>query len=256
VKLGVSHCSGVALIICLAFSIGGCKDNPLVYEEPVVAADRIEVYLAPGTSTVVHVTGGRAPYKITDGPDVTVVSASLVDTMQNSVNLSISAPASVAIGRITHVIVGDADEIGGGVTGDQPAPKEPHAIEKVQHGPNSVTIQIFIADVVTLSNDVQPIFTGKCATPMCHTGTSAPNGLVLDSGQSYGELVNVPAHATSCNGAPLVSPGNAAGSVLYERIVGTSCGPRMPYSLVGTDSLTSGEQSAIRIWIDQGALNN
>ena len=214
-------------------------------QELPVTASRTTVYLSPGSATSVFISGGRSPYGITDEPDTTVAIATLVDTAMHSVTLNIVPVESVAIGRITSITVGDADELmeGGG-------------LNRLAHGDNEVTIEVFISNAPSFTDDVQPIFTGRCATPTCHIGPNAPNGLVLDSGQSYGELVNVPAHAASCNGTLLVAPGNAVGSVLYDRIVGTSCGPRMPYSLVGIDSLTSAEQSAIRIWIDQGALNN
>jgi hypothetical protein len=150
-------------------------------------------------------------------------------------------------GFITTVSIGDADEIEEGGT-----------FEKVAHGEDEVTINIIIvAGGVSLSTDVQPIFDDRCATTGCHAGATAQLGLSLEGGVSYNNLVNVAASAPDCNGDPLVSPGNSAGSVLYKRIAGSMCGVRMPWSLIpGSDTLTTVEQTAIRDWIDQGALNN
>ena len=246
-KWSVSLLVIVAITVLLVLVMGSCTDqgDPVDTQEQPVTASSTTVNLAPGAATSVLISGGRAPYGITDEPDTTVVTASLADTTNDSVTLNITAAESVSVGRITSISVGDADEI-----------MEGGILERVAHGENEVTIQIIISVSVSLANDVQPIFTTNCATPSCHTGSTAPFTLVLDSGQSYGELVNVAARAPSCNGEPRVSPGNSAGSVLYKRISGYSCAPRMPFSILLSDTLTVSEQSTIRDWIDQGALNN
>jgi len=215
-------------------------------EGPVEAIPS-SVSLAPGQSTVVQISGGRPPYGITNTPEDTIATASLGDSTMSPVDLTITALASATVGFITSVSVGDADELGEG-----------SAFGKIAHGENEVEISIIIAPGgVSLASDVQPVFDANCALSGCHAGATAPFGLSLESGDAIGNLVNVPAAAADCNGDPRVLPGNSGGSVLYKRISGVMCGARMPFSFPpGSDTLTTAEQTTIRDWIDQGALNN
>ena len=244
-KLGVSvFRSAILASLIILVSCVDAGDPP---EEGPVEASVTSVSLAPGQSTVVQISGGRPPYGITAAPADTVAIATLGDATRIPVDLAITALASTTPGFITSVSVGDADELGGG-----------GAFGKVAHGENEVEISIIIAaGGVSLANDLQPIFDASCATSGCHAGATPQIGLSLESGLAYSKLVNVPAGAPDCNGNPRVSPGNSANSVLYKRVSGTACGVRMPWSLIpGSDTLTTAEQTAIRDWIDQGALNN
>ena len=88
-------------------------------------------------------------------------------------------------------------------------------------------------DNVSFSEDVQPIF-NKCT--QCHDGSPSPD---LREGNSYDALV--PGY---------VEPGNADGSLLYQRLPGV--GHPIPVDV----TLTRDEIGAIRGWINQGAENN
>ena len=109
------------------------------------------------------------------------------------------------------------------------------------------------ASGVSLSNDIQPIFSDKCV--ICHQG-SLPNGeLNLEPSRAYGELVN--ADSTE---SPLkrVAPGNPGQSYLIAKLNGTQAqvggsGAQMPY---GGPPLPSSQISTISNWIQQGATNN
>lgn len=108
---------------------------------------------------------------------------------------------------------------------------------------------------VSFATQIQPIFNSYCI--LCHvaTGGSTTYGnasfLPLDSGTSYGNLVDVP--ATYSSGTRVV-PGNSSGSVLYKRIGGTSDGAQMPKN--GPPYLSSEDQDLIKTWVDEGALDN
>ncbi|HEY0510574.1 MAG TPA: cytochrome c [Thermoanaerobaculia bacterium] len=96
------------------------------------------------------------------------------------------------------------------------------------------------------------IFTPVCAKAGCHAAGSAPSGLVLDAGQSYGNLVG---HASSESPLNRVSPGNPDGSYIILKLRGdpSITGERMP---LGGPYLTSAQIEGIAAWIRAGAPNN
>jgi len=97
------------------------------------------------------------------------------------------------------------------------------------------------------------IFTPVCARAGCHAAGSAPSGLVLEAGQSYGLLVG---HASSENSSlDRVSPGNPDRSYLILKLRGDPgiTGERMP---LGGPYLTSDQIAGIAAWIRAGAPND
>jgi mono/diheme cytochrome c family protein len=97
------------------------------------------------------------------------------------------------------------------------------------------------------------IFTPVCAKAGCHAAGSAPSGLVLEAGQSYGDLVG---HASSENSSlARVSPGNPDRSYIILKLRGdpSITGERMP---LGGPYLTADEIAGIAEWIRAGAPNN
>ena len=97
------------------------------------------------------------------------------------------------------------------------------------------------------------IFTPVCARAGCHAAGSAPSGLVLEAGQSYGLLVG---HRSTGNGSlDRVSPGNPEGSYLILKLRGDPgiTGERMP---LGGPYLTSDQIAGIAAWIRSGAPND
>ncbi len=99
---------------------------------------------------------------------------------------------------------------------------------------------------VDFTSQIQPIFANNgCET--CHGGSG---NLYLTPGQSYSNLVSVPASAP----VPVnrVEPGNADQSFLFWKVNCDSpgSGSRMPIG--GT--LSEADQALIRDWINQGAL--
>jgi mono/diheme cytochrome c family protein len=97
------------------------------------------------------------------------------------------------------------------------------------------------------------IFTPVCAKAGCHATGSAPSGLVLEAGQSYGNLVG---HAASENSAlARVAPGNPDASYIVRKLRGDPdiTGERMP---LGGPYLTADQIAGIAAWIRAGAPNN
>ena len=107
---------------------------------------------------------------------------------------------------------------------------------------------------VSFSRDIQPIFNANCV--ICHTGTSGPQGLSLDSGKAYGNLVNV--NSTEAPSLKRVAPGSPDKSYIINKLLGTQTqaggsGAQMPF---GAQPLSQATISLIQQWITAGAPNN
>ena len=98
--------------------------------------------------------------------------------------------------------------------------------------------EIPIPDVVSYSNDIQPLWDQDCVS--CHSpGTAAPD---LTAANSYKAL-------TTNN--KYVIPGNAASSVLHKSLMWDGALP-MPTTVKWSDS----KVALVDKWINDGALNN
>jgi len=111
-------------------------------------------------------------------------------------------------------------------------------------------------DSVSLSRDVQPIFSANCALSGCHAGSAPVLGQNLSSGLAYGSIVEVPAQEAP--GYFRVRPFFPDSSYLVHKIEGTpealgGFGARMP---LGAPPLTEEDIATIRSWIAAGAPNN
>jgi len=109
---------------------------------------------------------------------------------------------------------------------------------------------------ITLSGDVQPIFTANCAFSDCHAGTDPVLGQNLSEGQAYASIVNVTSQEVP--GLKRVLPDFPDSSYLVHKIQGTQGtvgggGGRMP---LGGTPLTAEQIATIRAWIAAGAPNN
>lgn len=91
---------------------------------------------------------------------------------------------------------------------------------------------------VSYAKDVQPILESRCS--QCHIGESVNKDLHMDT---YESLL-----AGSQNG-PVIIPGNAAGSLLVQKLESGKMPKRGP-------KLTPEQIQIIKDWIDSGALNN
>jgi mono/diheme cytochrome c family protein len=106
---------------------------------------------------------------------------------------------------------------------------------------------------LTFSQIQTQIFTPVCAKAGCHASGSAPSGLVLQAGQSYGNLVGRP--STENGTLSRVAPGDPDRSYLILKLRGdpSISGERMP---LGGPYLTSDQIAGIAAWIRAGAPNN
>jgi len=94
------------------------------------------------------------------------------------------------------------------------------------------------------------------ACTSCHTdvGRTPSGGLNLKAGTAFGQLVGVA--STGKASATRVIPGNPSGSYLVQKLEGAPdiVGLRMPRNQ--PPYLTDAQVALIRLWIQNGALNN
>jgi len=113
----------------------------------------------------------------------------------------------------------------------------------------------------TLSDIQARIFNGSCTFSSCHTASARRGNLVLQPGQSFSNLVNVPAdqaRAKERNKIRVV-PGNPLASFLFQKVdqnpslLAADEGDPMPQ---GGQRLPQQRIDAIRMWIERGAPND
>jgi hypothetical protein len=108
-----------------------------------------------------------------------------------------------------------------------------------------------VKDDPSFGVDIQPIFNSNCVSSGCHNA-AASAGLILLSGQSYANLVNV--DSTEDGTKKRVLPNDATNSYLVIKIEGRqTIGGRMP---LGGSGLNSNSIQNIKNWINKGAKNN
>lgn len=107
---------------------------------------------------------------------------------------------------------------------------------------------------VSLSRDIQPIFTANCATSLCHV-TNSPLGapMSLEAGKTFDENVGRP--TLEIPSLKRIEPGSSSLSYLVLKIEGDPkiIGDPMP---PGGPALDATVILLIRQWIDEGARNN
>lgn len=100
------------------------------------------------------------------------------------------------------------------------------------------------------ASDVQAIWTAQCMP--CHDATQTSGQLDLTAAASWAALVST-AMVKSCSDGTRVVPGSPSTSGLMDRLLGTSCGSRMPEN---ASPLSAGDLVLVQSWILRGALNN
>ena len=108
------------------------------------------------------------------------------------------------------------------------------------------------APPVSFRRQVQPIFDANCV--VCHQSASAQEGLVLEDGKAYANLVGQHSHQANM---ALITPGSAENSYLLHKIAGTQAaahgsGSRMPLG----GQLDASDIDIVRAWVLAGAQDN
>jgi len=100
-------------------------------------------------------------------------------------------------------------------------------------------------------SDIQTkVFNVSCALSGCHGSTNNHAGLLLTTGNSYSNLVNV--QSVLFPQYKRVEPNNSTNSLIIKILRG-EVSPRMP---LNRTPLTNAVIDSISKWIDNGALNN
>ena len=117
------------------------------------------------------------------------------------------------------------------------------------HNPPAVRQVTVTVSTPSYASDIRAIWNSECMP--CHDATQAKGQLDLTAAANVA-LVNV-AMVASCSDGTRVVPNLPDSSGLMDKLLGTSCGTRMPE---GAASLSAGELVMIRSWILRGALDN
>ncbi len=105
---------------------------------------------------------------------------------------------------------------------------------------------------ISFKKQIQPIFDANCVA--CHQSGSAQEGLVLEEGKAYANLIRKPSHQANM---ALISPGSPQESYLLHKVGGSQAsahgrGERMPLG----GKLDPQELDLLRAWVAAGAENN
>jgi hypothetical protein len=205
----------VAIIIVVIYS---CKD--IGTELPPLSGLSVSstnVSIVKGASKQITLSGGKSPYSIKRQPNVAKATVSLISSILTISGIDTGSTNTIVAD--SNIPIADSLEIIISILGTLP--------------------------LVSFSNQIQPIFNSQCTG--CHGGNG---GLTITAGASYNNLVNVNAQS-SCSSLKRVLPNDAANSVLYKKVSGTTCGSQMPQG----GSLSTSDIILIRDWINQGASN-
>jgi hypothetical protein len=124
---------------------------------------------------------------------------------------------------------------------------------------DAAAVKDAVAAATTFTQVYNDIISPICVA--CHN----PNGIGVSMGHldmstraaAFADLVNVEAAGIACGGmGTRVIPGNANGSIMFEKIdPGTPppCGSKMP---LGLPELSAAQAGEIQSWINGGALND
>lgn len=113
------------------------------------------------------------------------------------------------------------------------------------------------ASGTSFDDNIQPIFTTRCATALCHDNVTREAGLDLSAGKGSRRTIAVRS-SLDTEERFRVNPGKAIDSYLYQKIIpggAITQGTIMPPACANTPSscLSGGEIQAITNWINEGA---
>ena len=107
----------------------------------------------------------------------------------------------------------------------------------------------------SLANDLQPVFTARCATVSCHNFATHQVGLILAEGYTYDRTVNVQSRFRPA--WKRIVPFKPDSSFLVQVLSSdTTKHPEISRMPLGRPPLTANQIQNIITWINQGAQRN
>ncbi len=225
----------------------------LAPDEIIATFDReLDVSTVNANTFLLEASGGDGTFD--DGNEAAVTPASVTTPMLTPMSATLDLAGVTLeddtfrvrlLGSGASIILDiDANALDGEYTGTFPSG------DGVQGGDFEATFVVSTpSSGATLDAIQAAVFTPSCASAGCHTGENPPQGLRLDEGFSFDNLVNVPS-----NEVPellRVEPGDPDDSYLVQKIEGTAAeGGRMP---LGAPPLDQNLIDDIREWITNDA---
>ena len=214
------------LTLCSCSSGGG--DGGGVAPTVTIASTTPGIIQGGDTSIPWVVTGTGFEAGLAVSANVTGVTIDTIDVISpTEVRFNVTAPGTVVTGMALITVVNPDTTVA-----------------------NSTVVTV--PQSITLSGDVQPIFTASCATASCHDAGTPAAGLDLSAGNSHAAIFNVA--SAQVPALSLAAAGDPDASYLIDKIEGTQTfGGRMP---LGAAPLPTTSTALVRKWIEAGALNN
>jgi hypothetical protein len=221
--------------------------------EIVATFDReLDVSTVNANTFLLEGSGGDGTFG--DGNETAVTAAAITTPAMTPTSATFDL-AGVTLGDDTYrvrllgsgpsvILDNDANALDGEFSGTFPSG------DGVQGGDFDATFTVTTpSSGATLDAIQAAVFTPTCATAGCHTGNDPPEGLRLDEGFSFDNLVDVP--SSEVPELLRVEPGNPDDSYLVQKIEGTAAeGARMP---LGGPPLDQNLIDDIREWITNDA---
>lgn len=238
--------------VCRAADISGNEDENVAFRVLETKSDGeppdfdgIVGAVTDSTTAVLTWNGATDPGEQTPENEITY----LVYQSKDSATVFDDAPVAISNPGATNIKLSDLDSATEYFWGVRARDKALNVDEN--------DVQLTGRTLVSLALDVQPILSRYCAKSGCHGSTNPPQGLNMDVGSAYFNLVGVT--AIEAPTLKRIQPGNTALSYLVHKLEGTQgtvggSGQQMPP--IGNEAPSLDNVALIKQWITEGAGQN
>jgi hypothetical protein len=238
--------------VCRAADISGNEDENVAFRVLETKSDGeppefegIVGAVTDSTTAVLSWNGATDPGDQTPANEITY----LVYQSKDAATVFDEAPVAISNPGATNIKLSDLDSATEYFWGVRARDKALNIDEN--------DVQLTGRTLVSLALDIQPILSRYCAKSGCHGSTNPPQGLNMDVGSAYFNLVSVT--AIEAPALKRIQPGDTALSYMVHKLEGTQAtvggsGQQMPP--VGNEVPSLDNIALIKQWITEGAGQN